>query len=85
MTEAARQVRGELQRLPISAEDSCAKGGRIITLRAIARFFWRTDIHAALKPKATTADGARFLRVSNGAVELLDRQEIALIARGANY
>eukprot|EP00959_Pyramimonas_sp_CCMP1952_P411076 8614371-Pyramimonas_sp.AAC.2 len=85
MAEADRQVRDELQRLPISAKDSRARGGRIITLRAMAICIWRNDIYTAQKLKATAADGARFLHVSDGAVELLDRQEFALIAHAANY
>eukprot|EP00959_Pyramimonas_sp_CCMP1952_P358840 7513807-Pyramimonas_sp.AAC.1 len=74
MAEAARQVLDELHRLPISAIDSRAKGGRIITLRAMARCVWRSDIYTAQKLNATTADGERFLRQANGVVAPLDRR-----------
>ncbi|CAK0838174.1 unnamed protein product, partial [Prorocentrum cordatum] len=85
MSEAARQVRNELQRMPISAKDPRAKGGRLITLRAISRCVWRNDVGTAYKLMATTADGARFLAVSNGCVELGERQEFGALMRAINF
>eukprot|EP00959_Pyramimonas_sp_CCMP1952_P162755 3402498-Pyramimonas_sp.AAC.1 len=68
MAEAARQVRDELQRLPISSKDVRSKGGRLIAQRAISRCIWRNDIHAAQKLKATAPDGTRFIDTVNGVV-----------------
>ncbi|CAK0882735.1 unnamed protein product, partial [Prorocentrum cordatum] len=58
---------------------------RLIALRAISRCIWRNDVYAAQKLKAATVDGARFIDIVSGVVELRERDELALIIRVANY
>eukprot|EP00959_Pyramimonas_sp_CCMP1952_P325005 6802825-Pyramimonas_sp.AAC.1 len=68
MWEAARETRNELQRLPLTSNDTNACEARFVTLRAIARAVWRQDLRTGATLMATTEFGARFLALSSSSL-----------------
>ena len=85
MTEAARRVRDELQRVPINGPDPEAAGGRTITTKAIARCARRNGIAMAEKPVASTADGKQPLLSELGQASPRDQDIFAQRTHGLNY